>query len=198
MTHADRLDQILEGAASALSAKGYHGTTMRDVAAASDVSLATLYHYVGSKEDLVYRVELRLLEAAVASARAALAARGTRERLKALLTDHIRRVQAHPIEASSLAGRLAPPGGPGSRRLAGLRDEYRAVVQATADGALPRSVSRGARAEERTSMLLGMADAVALETGTGLSTRRPGPLATRVLSLFLDGARPARRPRGAS
>jgi len=195
VAHADRLEPILEAAADVLSDRGYYGTTMRDVATQAGVSLATLYHYVAGKDDLVYRVEHRLLDAAVASARAALAGRGSRERLKALLTDHIRRVQACPAEALSIAGRLAPLRGEGARRLAALRAEYFDLVQATLDVAL-RQRGRGRHAEERVWMLLGMAERVALEAGEGRGAPRPGPLATRVLSLYLDGAaRPGRTRR---
>ncbi len=195
MGRAERLEPILDGAAEVLSERGYFGTTMRDVASQAGVSLATLYHYVAGKDDLVYRVELRLLTAAVASARATLAGRGSRDRLKALLTDHIRRVQACPAEAQSIAGRLAPRRGEGARRLAALREEYLSLVQATVEGAL-RSKGRRRRGEELVWMLLGMAERAATEAAGSAPEPRPGPLATRVLSLYLDGARPAKRPAG--
>ena len=194
MTRAERLAALLEAATDVLSERGYHGTTMRDVAEAAGVSLATLYHYVAGKDDLVYRVEHQLLQAAVVSARAALVGRGSRDRLKALLTDHIRRVQRHPAEALSIAGRLAPPGREGARRLARLRTEYMALVQATVEAAVG---GRGRRRnpEEPAWMILGMAERVATEAAQGRTPPRPGPLATRVLSLYLDGARALARPR---
>ncbi|MFV1959850.1 MAG: helix-turn-helix domain-containing protein [Planctomycetota bacterium] len=117
MSRRERLDRILDAGARALSRRGYHGTTMRDVAREAHVGLATLYHYVGGKEDLLYLAQQRILDPALASAQAALAARGARERLKALVTDHIRRVQPRPAEAAVLADRLGHLAGECGRRI---------------------------------------------------------------------------------
>lgn len=191
MSHADRLDRILDAGARVLGERGYHGAAMRDVARAAGISLGTLYHYLAGKEDLLYQVERRILEAAVASARASLAARGARERLRALLTDHVRRVLTRPVEADVLAGSLAPPRGERGRRIAGLRAEYLELVHVTADGVFRGVRSRAGRAASaRVRMLLGMADRLALDALRAGEGPRPGALAGRVLQVYLHGARP--------
>jgi AcrR family transcriptional regulator len=45
-------ERILENAVSMFSTKGYHGTSMRELAAASGCSLPTMYYHYKSKNDL--------------------------------------------------------------------------------------------------------------------------------------------------
>lgn len=56
-------DRILEATLTLMARSGAHGTSMRAVAAACDLNVATLYHYFPSKRDL--------LQAAIAHRRAA-------------------------------------------------------------------------------------------------------------------------------
>jgi AcrR family transcriptional regulator len=193
VARAERLAVILEAGARVLGERGYHGASMRDVAEAADTSLGTLYHYLGGKEDLLYQVQRRVLEAAVASAWAALAARGARDRLRALLTDHVRRVLARPVEAAILAGTLGAPRGERGRRIEALRQDYLALVRATSEAAVRRSRARRREAESRALMLLGMADRLALDALANRQTVRPSLLAGRALQVFLHGARPRAR-----
>ena len=48
--------KIIEGACSVLFAKGYHMTTIREIAKACDMSMGQLYHYISSKDDVLYLV----------------------------------------------------------------------------------------------------------------------------------------------
>jgi len=60
-TGADRIVQI----ATALFAEhGFHGVSTREIAAATDLSVATVHHHVGSKRELYLKVYRSLLEAA--------------------------------------------------------------------------------------------------------------------------------------
>ena len=49
-----RRDQIRKAAAKLFTKKGYHSTTIRDIAKLSGMSIGQLYHYIGSKEDILY------------------------------------------------------------------------------------------------------------------------------------------------
>jgi AcrR family transcriptional regulator len=65
-----KLEFILRTAARIFAEKGYHPTSMRDISRATEVSLAGLYYYCKSKEELLFliqdncfgRVHERLLE----------------------------------------------------------------------------------------------------------------------------------------
>ena len=68
-TYDDQRAQILACAAQVFSARGYTAATMNEVAAASGVSKATLYHYFGDKRALLEQIasdHVARLEALVA------------------------------------------------------------------------------------------------------------------------------------
>jgi AcrR family transcriptional regulator len=188
-----RLREILDGAARVLAERGPHGATMRRVAREARTSVANLYTYVGSREELLYRVHLRVLDVAVASAQAAMGARGARERLRALVTDHVRRIVEQPAEAEILRGAPAPLRGDRARRVEEQRRRYHALVRAATDAAAGTKEPRR-DADQRVAMILGMADRMALDAVRAHTPANPGRLAAKVLRLFLSGARP-RRPR---
>lgn len=50
------LDEILRKSATLMAAKGFHGTSMRDLAQETGRSLSGLYHYFRSKEDLLFLI----------------------------------------------------------------------------------------------------------------------------------------------
>jgi AcrR family transcriptional regulator len=46
-------DEILEAAAQIIREKGFHATSMQDIAAAVDLRKASLYHHVSSKQEIL-------------------------------------------------------------------------------------------------------------------------------------------------
>src|SRR6185295_11346795 len=52
-----KLEFILRTAARIFAEKSYHSTTMRDISRATNVSLAGLYHYCKSKEELLFLIQ---------------------------------------------------------------------------------------------------------------------------------------------
>ncbi|HLO00284.1 MAG TPA: TetR/AcrR family transcriptional regulator [Pyrinomonadaceae bacterium] len=55
--HDQKLEFILRNAARIFAEKSYHSTTMRDISRATNVSLAGLYHYCKSKEELLFLIQ---------------------------------------------------------------------------------------------------------------------------------------------
>lgn len=51
-----RADEILRAAAAVFARRGFHRASVRDVAGEAGVSLAGLYYYVRSKDELLYRI----------------------------------------------------------------------------------------------------------------------------------------------
>ncbi|WP_396230797.1 TetR family transcriptional regulator, partial [Frankia sp. EI5c] len=76
-TDASRADttraRLLAAALSAFAAKGFHGTTTRDIAAAAGMSSAALYVHHKSKEELLYLISLTGHQRTLARLRSALA-----------------------------------------------------------------------------------------------------------------------------
>src|SRR6476659_6589177 len=52
-----KLEFILRAAARIFADKSYHSTSMRDISRATNVSLAGLYHYCNSKEELLFLIQ---------------------------------------------------------------------------------------------------------------------------------------------
>jgi len=48
--------QIVEGASRLFFEKGYHKTTIREIALASGMSMGQLYHYISSKDDVLFLI----------------------------------------------------------------------------------------------------------------------------------------------
>src|SRR5438045_9613210 len=68
----ERLDHFLSRAAKVFADQGYHSTTMRDLAAATGMSLAGMYYYVRGKEELLHRIQERCFKRVLAGAERAL------------------------------------------------------------------------------------------------------------------------------
>src|SRR5258706_9567276 len=55
--HDQKLELILRTSARIFAEKSYHSTSMRDISRATGVSLAGLYHYCESKEELLFLIQ---------------------------------------------------------------------------------------------------------------------------------------------
>lgn len=108
-----RLERLLAAAARVFAAKGYHSTTMRDLARATGMSLAGMYHYVSGKDELLFLVQQRCFVQVLEGARRALAeATDTVERLEQFVRHHVTFFAQHMPEMKVLsheAESLSPP-----------------------------------------------------------------------------------------
>lgn len=99
-----RLDRLLGAAAAEFARKGYHAATMRDLARASGMSLAGMYHYVSGKEDLLYQIQLRCFTRVLGGARGAVAgATDPVAAVGALVRHHVAFFAAHMSEMKVLS-----------------------------------------------------------------------------------------------
>lgn len=57
-TMTEGLEEILETSSGLMAKRGFHGTSMRDLAQETGRSLSGLYHYFRNKEDLVYLINV--------------------------------------------------------------------------------------------------------------------------------------------
>jgi AcrR family transcriptional regulator len=110
-----RLDHLLRTAAQVFARDGYHRTGMRDLAAASGMSLSGMYYYVRGKEELLALIQERCFDAVMEGARLATAVvRDPVERLQAFIryhvvffADHMAEMKVLSHEADSLTGSAA-------------------------------------------------------------------------------------------
>lgn len=64
-------EELIQAALSLFAARGFRGTSIRDIAKACDTSLSNIYHYFGDKEGLVLAILETISEKLVTSLRAA-------------------------------------------------------------------------------------------------------------------------------
>lgn len=82
--------RILRAATLLFYEKGYHATTMREVAAAVGIKAASLYNHYAGKEELLVRIAAGVMEELLAGGREAIAPHGEpAERLRALIRWHV-------------------------------------------------------------------------------------------------------------
>jgi AcrR family transcriptional regulator len=103
-SYDDRKDRLLAAAARTFAARGFAGTSMRDLARASAMSLAGMYYYVRGKDDLLYQIQKACFEQVLAGGKAAIARETTPEaRLEAFIRHHVTFFGAHMHEMKVLA-----------------------------------------------------------------------------------------------
>lgn len=124
------LEDILEKSASLMAHRGYHGTSMRDLAETTGRSLSGLYHYFRGKEDLLYLINLRGFTALQATARdICLAGSTPAETLRALIGNHIGYFAEHLSEMRVLMFGTLELSAERGREINALKEQYRLSVQ---------------------------------------------------------------------
>jgi AcrR family transcriptional regulator len=85
-----RKDQILDAAERLFSERGYHATTIREIARELQIEGGSLYSHISGKQDLLYEIVLRGSEQFLRAAREVIASGGTaRAQLRALIRRHL-------------------------------------------------------------------------------------------------------------
>lgn len=92
---------LINAAIAVMVEKGYHGTSVRDIATAAGVSVGTLYNHFGSKHDLLVLIMNRVMDGLVTRTEDALFRAGTdpADRLRALVGVHVRGHAERPFES---------------------------------------------------------------------------------------------------
>jgi len=121
----ERLNHLLAQAARVFADRGYHATTMRDIAQASGVSLAGIYYYVRGKEALLSRIQERCFAGVLEGAREAVAAsEDPAERVQAFVRHHVGYFAAHMAEMKVLSHEAGSLSGEARRRVEAIKRRY--------------------------------------------------------------------------
>ncbi len=100
----ERLERLLAVAARVFAEKGYHATTMRDLARATGMSLAGMYYYVQGKDELLFLIQERCFQQVLAGANAAVAeGAGPAERVARFIRHHVGFFASHMSEMKVLS-----------------------------------------------------------------------------------------------
>jgi len=118
-------EAVLSSAISNFYALGFHGTSMRDIAKGSGMTVASIYHHFSSKQEILHEIMITVMSDLMSSTRAALMAAGSspHDQLRALVNSwilfHATR-QADAFVASTEIRSLNPSG---RKLVVALRDE---------------------------------------------------------------------------
>lgn len=166
----DARSRLLAAAIEAFSAKGFHGTTTRDIAAAAGMSPAALYVHHRSKEELLHQICREGHDRTLALCEAAVAGGGSpTEQLDRLIEDFVRH---HAVNHTS--ARIV------NYEMAALTEEHQAEIteqRRRIDRVVRHLLERGAASGH-------------------FATSDPAMTASALLSLGIDVARWYRDDRG--
>lgn len=186
MSIVHRYPTITQAALQVFARKGYHQASIREIARAAELSLAGLYHYVGSKNELLFLVIDQALDALHGKLDAALAEAVTPEaRLLALIRTHLEFAFNHGPALKVI-----------NRDVEALEDSHRMAASQKRQNYLLRgletlrAMDNSGRSNEEllgaTNLLLGMLNGIATRpfVGPGRDTQA---LTAEVGRLFLHG-----------
>ncbi|AHH96619.1 TetR/AcrR family transcriptional regulator [Kutzneria viridogrisea] len=159
---ADTEARIRAAAIRLWAERGFHGSGIRELAEAAGVSSATLYHYMGTKEDLLAAIMrdglLRLLELARAAVKPA---QGTEERLSALVQLHVLTHAVRPEQTRVVDWEMRSLSTEHAAEIVALRDEYELLWQEAIDEGCRSGLFRPAHPRVARLALLEMCNGVA-------------------------------------
>lgn len=181
-----RREQLLAVAARVFAEKGYHPTTMRDLARATGLSLAGIYHYVSSKDELLFLVQERCFAAVLRGAEVAVAgASEPEQRLRRFIEHHVTFFARHMSEMKVLSHEADSLSPVRARDILGLKRRYVDSLEQIIRGAME---GRGGRLDPSVASyaLFGMMNWIYnWYHPAGLVS--PEALAEQFASIFLEG-----------
>jgi len=158
----DSRERVRAAAVKLFAGKGFHGTGIRDLAQAAKLSSASLYHYMGTKEELlagIMRESLeRLLEAAT------LVSGGVadpRLRLGNLVALHVMTHAVQPDETRVVDNEVHALSAVAKRTVVKLRDDYELLWAEAIDAGIAAGAFDTARPAVTRLALLEMCSGVA-------------------------------------
>ncbi|HZO18872.1 MAG TPA: TetR/AcrR family transcriptional regulator [Gemmatimonadaceae bacterium] len=123
--HDEKLDALLAAAARVFAKRGYHETSMRDLARESGVSLSGLYYYVKSKDELLFLIQDRSFAAVLAGMHEALdGVEHPVERLARFIDNHLDYFASHMAEMKVLSHEALALSGDFLARVNAKKQEY--------------------------------------------------------------------------
>ena len=152
-----KFDALLAAAAALIAEKGFEATSMRDVSGAMGVSLAGLYHYAESKEELLYQIQYRTFASLLAAQQEVAARPGTaEERLRRLIVGHLAFFSSHPNELKVCTYELESLRGERYQTTEGLRRRYYRLMADTLSELMTEPGRNGgaSRASRHTALYL--------------------------------------------
>jgi AcrR family transcriptional regulator len=136
LTYDERQDRLLSTAARVFAEKGFHSTTMRDLARETGMSLAGMYHYVSGKDELLFLIQQRCFTEVLAAAGSAdTEAAPPHERVERFIRHHITFFAGHMSEMKVLSHEAESLHGERLAEVNELKRRYVALLTGLIEGA---------------------------------------------------------------
>lgn len=143
----EKLLRILDRACEVFAEKGYHNTSVRDVAAATGVSPAGLYYYFKSKEDLLQFILESCFSTFLDRLRKDVAGiDDPAARLRTIVRTHLDQFKKKGDEMKVLTREWETPTGEFGNGVRALRREYVQIISSTLKEVYPGKGSKELRA----------------------------------------------------
>jgi len=132
-----REGEILAAAARLFRERGYHATSMQDLAEAVGMQRGSFYYYIRTKEDLLFRLMQEAMEAFIVAVKPVVqTASAPREKLRRAVATHLRVLAERTDAVAVLLHELKALAPERQREIVALRDEYEGLIrQILAEGA---------------------------------------------------------------
>ncbi len=189
-----KLDHVLGAAARVMSREGYGRATMRQVAREAGMSLAGVYHYFASKEELLFLLQFHAFDSIVAALTEKLEpVRDPRRRLGLVVTNHLEHFLARMDELKVCVHEMESLRGEYYRRVQDLRREYFRITLEIVEAVGAQAGGTKVKARLATLYLFGMLNWIYMwyPAERGVSGEA---LAEALIALFLDGYLPRAVP----
>lgn len=131
----DGRQAILEAAIERFTEVGYHGTSVRQIASAANLQVASMYHHYPSKQAILQAIMERVLSDVIDRTRSAIkrADNGPTEQLRALMNAWVLFHTQRRGEALIGASELRSLDQDGLKRIVALRDEQESMFRSVID-----------------------------------------------------------------
>lgn len=132
----ERFSHVLKAAAQVFADDGYEKATIRRIASKARMSIAGLYYYVTSKEELLFSIQLSTFEGLVRDLKARLDAdkdASAEKRIRIVVENHFQHFQQNLPELKVCARELEALKGDSYRQVLERRREYYLITRQAID-----------------------------------------------------------------
>jgi len=136
---------------------GYASTSMRQICRGIGIRESSLYHYIRSKEDLLYHICERSMLLSLEAIEAIMSLNSRPDfKLKKMIETHITTIAENANEHSTMLKELRSLGRSNQRKIIKLRDRYEALFRKVIADCVHKRVFRDVDVKITTLALLGM------------------------------------------
>lgn len=157
-------EAVVGAALRIFSESGYHGASMRDIAAAAGITPGSVYHHFAGKQEILQAVMMATMEDAISYTQAALVDAGPEpaSRLTGLVRSWVRFHTQRQVEARVSASELHFVEGQGRSAIVALRDQQELMFSDVVRDGVAQGVFLTPHPKEAVRAIINMGTAVSL------------------------------------